>query len=439
MTTLTFTQAPHGTYATNTSPVDGVIDNAVTVSNSDTAFGQYKLDDVPYGSALPEGNLGEAGVSASFTPDVAGLYMVSLWSVDGVRLAQLGFGVPDAFGNVVPGYDARGDTIDNNGVTTLGNFRPVDEPTKGWKRIAKILMMAIQGIGTADQVALGDGTLGLVPAAALPKPTPDTRGGVIIDGIATHFYDGDGVMRAITANDLPATVVMTGAYAACAASCTHWYKFNESGGIFANSIVGGANPLTATFSEAFIYQDTTLYGRGTPAVRFAPDIYSSPPTAHRIHATEVNWDPTGGMTVDITVQCDGFDDSSAGTQTIFEMNGTGATQGVRIYISGFTIGAELYVGASRTSVKIAIPNTPRIAIRFASNGSGSCELSVNGCPFVRSINAGGGPTNPFDEFCFFNAIDAMSPFRGCIADVRIMRTYLGLTGIQATMAAIGKL
>lgn len=137
-TTLTFTQAPHGAYPTNQSPVDAVIGNAVTVSNSTTTSGQYQLDDVPYGSTLPTGNLGPVGATSGFTPDVFGGYMLSLW-VAGVRVAQLAIVAPDPDGMLMPPYGATGDYVDASGAVAQGNYRPTTEPTKGWKSIITTL------------------------------------------------------------------------------------------------------------------------------------------------------------------------------------------------------------------------------------------------------------------------------------------------------------
>lgn len=134
MATITFSQSPHGAYTTNESPINGAIGNVVTVSNSAALSGQYKLEDVPAGSAVPTGNLGSPGTTATFTPDVPGGYLVGLW-VAGARVAALTFVVPDYDGAVYPAYQSTGDQVDAQGNAVLGNFRPTDDTAHGWKRL----------------------------------------------------------------------------------------------------------------------------------------------------------------------------------------------------------------------------------------------------------------------------------------------------------------
>lgn len=439
-TTLTFTQAPHGAYATNTTPVDGVVGNAVTVSNSDTASGQYKLDDKPYGSALVEGNLGAAGVTASFTPDVAGTYMISLWSGP-TRLARLAFGVPNGFGDVVPCNDATGDTVDNAGAITFGNFRPADEPTKGWKRIAQVLSKAIKGTGTSSQVARGDGTLGLVPAAALPAPTPLARGGVMLDGTATHFLDGTGTTRAIATGDLPAGTVIEGAYAARHASCSHWYKCDDASNPLVNSIAGNAHPLAnGGAGAAPIYHDQNLYGRGTYALRLPSDVYT-PGTTFYFLNTALTEAQGAGYTLEATMQTDTLDDSAFGEQTICELGDNTRANAIRLYVAGFFVGAEVIVAGVSQRVETPIPQAARMHVLALHDGAGNLTLFVNGVGHPASVGAalGGNLT----RFCIgdtcFNQGAITSPLRGAIADVRLTPAQVTSPYILAMVAAMGAL
>lgn len=437
MPTLTFNQAPHGAYATNTTPVDGVVGNAVTVSNSTGASGQYTLDDKPYGSALAEGNLGVAGTTTSFTPDVVGSYMVALW-VAGVRVARLAFGVPNAFGDVVPPNDAIGDVVSDAGVTTLGNFRPVDEPAKGWKRTAQVIAKAIKGTGTANQVARGDGTLGAVPAAALPAPTGIARGGVMLDGTVTHFLDGTGATRALNAGD---GVLVPGAYAARHESCSHWYKCDDASNPLVNSIAGNAHPLAnGGAGAASIFRDQNLYVRGTYALRLPSDVYTPGTTLYYLN-TAMTEAQGAGYTLEATVQTDTLDDSALGEQTICELGDGTRANAIRLYVAGFFIGAEVLVAGVSQRVEMPIPQAARMHVLALHDGAGSLTLIVNK---VGAMSAGGAALGGnLTRFCIgdtcFNQGAVTAPFRGAIADVRLTPAQVTGPYVTAMVAALGLL